>query len=203
VEQDFSVDSTGFGTCNYVRWYGMKYGGTEDWHDWLKLHAMVGTSTHIITSVELSGRHDHDSQFFTPLVSDTARNFSLRKISADKAYSHRAHLRLVESVGAKPYIAFRSNARGDGKCPVWNRIFHYYSLHREEYMNHYHRRSNVESTFGMIKSRFGERVRSKTHAAQVNEVLCKVLCHNLCVLVQSMYELGVEVTFSSERAVDE
>lgn len=28
--------------------------------------------------------------------------------------------------------------------------------------------------------------------AQVNEVLRKVLCHNLCVLIQSMYELGIE-----------
>jgi transposase len=198
VEQDFAVDSSGFSTCNYVRWYGMKYGGTEDWHDWIKLHAMVGVTTHIITSVELSGRHAHDSQYFEPLVTDTARNFTLREVSADKAYSHRAHLRLVEKHGGTPYIAFRSNARGDSKCATWNRLFHYYSYHREEYMTHYHKRSNVESTFSMIKSRFGERLRSRTQAAQVNEVLCKVLCHNLCVLVQSMYELGVEVSFETE-----
>jgi transposase len=203
IEQDFSVDSTGFSTCTYVRWYGMKYGNTEDWHDWIKLHAMVGVKTHIITSVELSERHAHDSQFFAPLVNDTARNFTLRDVSADKAYSHRAHLRLVEKHGGTPYIAFRSNARGDGKCETWNRIFHLYSLHRDEYMMHYHQRSNVESVFSMIKARFGERLRSRTHTAQVNEVLCKVLCHNLCVLVQSIYELGVEVTFSSERLLDE
>src|ERR1035438_159643 len=29
-------------------------------------------------------------------------------------------------------------------------------------------------------------VRSKTPVGQVNEVLCKVICHNLCVLVQSI-----------------
>ena len=138
VEQDFAVDSSGLSTGNYVRWYGMKYGNTEDWHDWVKLHVMAGVSTHINTSVELSARHTHDSKFFEPLVTDTARNFTLREVSADKAYGHRAHLRLVEGFGAKPYIAFRSNARGDSKCPTWNRIFHYYSLHREEYMRHYH-----------------------------------------------------------------
>ncbi len=27
------------------------------------------------------------------------------------------------------------------------------------------------------------------------EVLCKVLCHNICVVIQSMYELGVEPMF--------
>ena len=41
----------------------------------------------------------------------------------------------------------------------------------------------------MIKTKFGGAVRSKTSVAQVNEVLCKILCHNICVLIQSMYEL--------------
>jgi hypothetical protein len=47
----------------------------------------------------------------------------------------------------------------------------------------------------MIKAKFGERLRSKTETAQTNEALCKVLCHNLCCLIQSMYELGVEPEF--------
>jgi len=47
----------------------------------------------------------------------------------------------------------------------------------------------------MIKAKFGGSVRSKSAVAQVNEVLCKVLCHNICVLIQSIYELGLEPTF--------
>jgi hypothetical protein len=47
----------------------------------------------------------------------------------------------------------------------------------------------------MIKMKFGASVRAKTPIAQVNEVLCKVLCHNICVLIQSTVELGVETTF--------
>jgi hypothetical protein len=38
-------------------------------------------------------------------------------------------------------------------------------------------------------------MRSKTETAQMNELLCKVLCHNICVLIQSMYELGIEPQF--------
>jgi len=38
-------------------------------------------------------------------------------------------------------------------------------------------------------------VRAKTPVAQVNEVLCKILCHNICVLIQSVVELGIETTF--------
>jgi transposase len=65
-------------------------------------------------------------------------------------------------------------------------------------MRSYHKRSNVESTFSMIKAKFGERLRSKTETAQTNEVLCKILAHNLCCVVQSIYELGINVDFSAE-----
>lgn len=41
----------------------------------------------------------------------------------------------------------------------------------------------------IIKAKFGTRVRAKTPVAQVNEVLCKVLCHNLCCLVHAAYEI--------------
>jgi hypothetical protein len=58
--------------------------------------------------------------------------------------------------------------------------------------------SNVETTFHMIKSKFGQRLRSRTLTAQINEALCKVLCHNLCVVIQSVHELGIEATFGAE-----
>jgi len=47
----------------------------------------------------------------------------------------------------------------------------------------------------MVKAKFGTRIRSKTNVAQVNEVLCKLLCHNLCCLVHATYELGIDATF--------
>ena len=42
----------------------------------------------------------------------------------------------------------------------------------------------------------------------MNEALVKILCHNICVLIQAMYALGVEpefgaeMTFSSKSLVD-
>lgn len=34
----------------------------------------------------------------------------------------------------------------------------------------YHARSNVETTFHMVKAKFGTKVRAKTETAQVNEI---------------------------------
>ena len=71
-------------------------------------------------------------------------------------------------------------------------MYFFYMYRREEFLAHYHRRSNVETTFSMIKAKFGTRIRSQSRVAQENELLCKILCHNVCCLVQSFYELGVE-----------
>jgi hypothetical protein len=43
-----------------------------------------------------------------------------------------------------------------------------------------------------------DKLRSKTDVAMTNEVLCKILCHNICCVIQSMYELGIEPTFWQE-----
>ncbi len=39
------------------------------------------------------------------------------------------------------------------------------------------------------------RLPSETDAARVNELRCKALCYNLCVPIQSVYELGIEPEF--------
>ena len=72
---------------------------------------------------------------------------------------------------------------------------------------HYHKRSNVETCFHMIKSKFGEKVRAKSDTAMVNEVLVRVLCHDVCVLIRLMYALGItpvfdDGTFASETRDD-
>jgi transposase len=77
-------------------------------------------------------------------------------------------------------------------CLIFRHLFHY---RREEFLEHYHKRSSVESVFSMMKAKFGDSVRSKSDQGQVNEVLCKVLCHNICVLIRAMHELGIEPVF--------
>lgn len=206
VETDFAVDSSGFSTGQFTRWFDVKYGEKEDHRVWLKLHLMCGVKTHVVTSVEVSDGHASDYNYFKPLVDDTARNgFTLKEVSADKAYLGAGNMLTTLRHGAIPYIPFKSNSvaqSGDTpKSTLWTRMFHYFNYHREEFLTHYHKRSNVETVFSMIKSKFGQRLRSKSLTAQVNEALCKVLCHNLCVLIQAIHELGIEATFGAETAL--
>jgi hypothetical protein len=43
-------------------------------------------------------------------------------------------------------------------------------------------------------------VRSKTNVAMVNEVLCKIICHNICCLIQESHELGIDTIFWAETS---
>ena len=108
-------------------------------------------------------------------------------------------MELVASHGGTPYIAFKSNSTAD-RGGTMARMFHLYSFKRDEYLAHYHKRSNVESTFSMMKAKFGDSLRSKTDVAMRNEALCKVLAHNVVVVGQAALALGIDPRFSAEPA---
>ena len=104
-------------------------------------------------------------------------------------------MEVAVAIGAVPYISFKTGSIADNGCDTWRKMFHFYQFNRQEFLAHYHKRSNVETTFSMLKRKFGASVRSKTPVAQVNEILAKVICHNLSALVHSIYELGIVPTF--------
>jgi transposase len=197
-EGDFAVDSTGLSTGQFVRWFDVKYGNTEDWHDWIKLNLICGRLTHVVTAVKIAGRYANDSPFFKPLVEKTARQgWKIREVSADKEYLSDGNIKFVMLKGGQAYIPFKSNSTTNEKSAIWNRALHFYKFHQDEFNAHYHKRSNVETAFSMIKAKFGERLCSKTETAQINEALLKVLCHNLCCLIQSIFEFGIDPSFKS------
>ncbi len=186
VEVDFAVDSSGFTTCKFTRWFDHKYGVVRQQHDWVKCHLMCGVKTNIVTAVEIHGRNTNDSRLLPPLLEMTAKNFHVAEVSADKGYAGRTNTSAVAVMGATPYISFAQHHRGNGGG-MWGHMYHFFMFKREEFLQHYHKRSNVESTFSMMKRKFGDSLRSKTDVAMVNETLCKVLCHNLVVLIHEMY----------------
>jgi transposase len=199
IETDFAVDSSGFATTTYDRWFDHKWGKMRSEAKWIKAHLMCGVKTHVITSVEVSPTETADAPQLPQLLNTTAKTFDINEVSADKAYSSKKNLNAIMAVNGTPYIPFKSFCTGtqrhgafDG---LWNRMWHFYNFNRDAFLSHYHKRSNVETAFSMIKAKFGASVRAKSPIAQVNEVLCKVLCHNICVLIQSIYELGLEPTF--------
>lgn len=200
VESQFAVDSTGFATSTYARWFDHKYGREQSQQRWVKCHAMIGTTTNVITSVEVTESNANDYPMLPSLVAATAKRFDVREVSADKAYLGSTNLDAIEAVGAVPYIPFKSNSKGEGPA-AWRRMWHLFSCQRETFLMHYHARSNVETTFSAVKRLFGGAVRAKLPVAQQNEVLLKCLVYNVTCLVHGMYELGIDPSFGTGATV--
>jgi transposase len=201
VEQDFAVDSSGFSVSRFVKWHDEKYGKEHSGRDWVKAHICCGVKTNIITAVRIEGRRTNDYTQFAPLVNDTAKNFDMKEISADKAYSGNTNFEAADAHGATAFIVFKDKTTAK-HSNLYAKMFHYFSYRQDDFLQHYHKRSNVESTFSMLKAKFRDHVRSKTDVAMKNEVLCKILCHNICVLIQEMYELGIEPEFWTGKPAD-
>jgi transposase len=201
VETDFAIDSTGFSSTQLVgQWKGAKYGEKQQrmQHDWLKLHAMTGVKTNIVTAVEVAEANSGDAPRFRPLLAATLEHFDAARVMGDKAYSSYANMDFADERDVTPLVMFRDNAIANSNCSAWDKMFHLYSFHRGAFLKAYHKRSNVESTFSAIKRVFGDFVRSKNKTAQVNEVLLKIICHNIRQLIFAMYELGIAPTFRAE-----
>ena len=206
VEVDFSPDSSGFATGVYNRWFDKKWGKEVREVQWVKAHIMTGNSTNIVTAADVTSAHGNDSPHLRPLLETTAEYFHINEVSADKAYLGKNNLWAIHNTGGVPFIPFKTNSvpftPNHKKDPLWMKMYHYFQYNRAEFLEHYHKRSNVETAFSMIKAKFEEKVKSKTPIAQCNEVLAKILCHNIVVLIHEMYELGIDPTFSGYTPVE-
>lgn len=203
VETSFAPDSSGFRTSRFGQYMVEKYGVMRK-HKWLKAHILVGTKTNVIASAKVLEENSADCPQFKSLVMEAHENgFNIEKIMADMGYSSRENYNTAKKIGSQAYIPFKSNATGKSRGSyTWKRMYHYFQLHREEFLEHYHASSNVETAFMMIKSKFGEKLKSKNFTAQKNELLCKLIAHNIVVLIHEMYELGIIPRFCTQSLMD-
>ena len=204
VETHFSPDSSGFTSKSYIRHYDLKWGKEVREVKWVKGHIMSGAKTNIVTVAKVTEEHGNDSPYLEPFLLATVENFNVKEVSADKAYLSKDNLWAIHKVGATPLIPFKENSvrsvANHKLDPVWAERFDHWKGEPDDFDAHYHQRSNVESTFSMIKRKFGGWVRSKTPVAMINEGLSKIVAHNLVTLIHSRYEMGIEPDFSLDEA---
>ena len=196
LEDKFAIDATGFSERKYM----------EKWSDirqkhylhrlYRKAHCVYGTYSNIVASTIITEGTAADSPRFKQLLENAAKNFDVKEVTADLAYSSRDNLKFATTLGITPYIPFKKNATGKTRgTRVWGEMYRYFKNNREEFMKHYHQRSNAESGFFMIKQRFGGFVSTKNPLPQTNEILAKILCHNICVLIQEIFLSNIDLDF--------
>ena len=95
----------------------------------------------------------------------TAKRFNIERVLGDKGYLSKDNLEAAHDVGAVAFIPMKVDSQlreGDDTGTIlWNKLFHFFGSHREDFLSLYHQRSNAETAVSMIKTRFQEHVRSR------------------------------------------
>lgn len=197
-EKYFSIDSTGFGGYSTV-WHPSKL--LKERPSFNKLHIISGYRTGIIPIARVTEPGVHDMLTFAPMLRQTARVFDVQEIYADKGYLSRYNVRAAHDVGAEPYIMPKRNTLPSktpwGAASGWNRMVLFWQQHESAFRRHYHRRNAVESSFSSIKRKFLPFIRSRNVVAQENEILYKICCQNVSILIGGLFTLGLDVDFGS------
>jgi transposase len=200
VETSFSVDSSGFGASTKKVWRDVKHGNDEEWHEWIKAHIIVGNLTKVVISAVITPAYRADSPYLARLIEKTAKYFRLEEVMADAAYSSRANLELIEGHNAQALVAFRASAVFGKNGETWDRRLHAWKYQFDEVHERYRFRSNVETAFSALKKVFGSSLRSRSETGRVNELLAKIICHNLRALIRATCEFNIDINLKNMAA---
>ena len=189
-----AVDSSGFRTNSYGFYRQEKYGSSRK-NIWLKTSILIGCRTHAILRAAVTGNDIGDAPLFPLLVKGAiGAGFEIGEATADKGYLSRENYNLGPELGINVFIPFKVDSTSKSKGSAeWKKKYHMFHLKRDEFDSHYHRRSNVESVFSAMKTRFGETLKSKNRTAQINEAYCKIIAYNIAVQIHEMFEHGVDI----------
>ena len=132
VETEFAVDSSGFSCCVYKRWYDHKYGRMQAANEYVKAHVMVGVTTNVVTSVEVTPSSTNGYNVLPYPLKATAPSFQRDEALIRKAYSGRSNVQAIHAAGATPLIPFRSNAKASTPG-LWQEAFTFFQDHTDEF----------------------------------------------------------------------
>ena len=199
IELYFAADATGISNAyGNTRWIKIRHTKEElkKRKEYSKLNIMSGCKTNIIASAEITKGTVHESPYFKSLLDDTAKIFTVKEVMADAGYLSKDNVKAVTDIGAAPFIMGKKNVNVPmrGTMSSWGAMLRLWKKHQMYFAEHYHQRSNVESTFGALKRKFGDFCRCKKPESQENEILCKIVCFNATVLSEALlaYDLKPE-----------
>ncbi len=189
------IDSTGLSMVGEGEWAAAKH-GRRGRRGWKKLHLGVDQAG-VIVAQALTDSAVDDASTGIDLIETVAS--SARMITADAAYDTLAFYETANTRGtivvvppAKTAKLSRRNPRSSAREGTIRRIS---KIGRRRWKKEigYHRQARVENAFFRYKSMLGDRLRSRTRAAQAVESV------RACNVLNRMTELGRPESFAIDR----
>jgi hypothetical protein len=198
---DIILDGTGIGLTTRGTYRSERYGipHTEGRSLYARLNLVMDRKFKMVLAAVVTRDHGKGtgevSQVRSLLQRVRAIGFAPKRVLADALYGNENVLEAIEECGAEPFIPLKSiyTEQRLPKTPLMLALYWRIKADRDAFQAVYDNRPVIEAGIWSIKAKFEGSTRSRTFRAQVNEILFKVLCHNIDVLIHAARENKIDI----------
>lgn len=176
-----AVDSTGLEVRHASLHYLTKRSNSRSYLNpyYPKLSVVCHTPSHLWLSGQVSRGPGNDAPDFAPTLVEAACRVVLDRVLGDAAYDSEDHHEFCRRFLGIRSSVIRVNLRGKR---VWPKTRYRRSLKRRFPWHVYAQRSHVECAFSQHKRVLGSALRARSEEARHEEILLRVIVHNLMIL---------------------
>lgn len=196
IEQDFSTDMTGTSTKCFSTWFSLRCKKRIRRRDHIATHITTSGILNSCVAIDVDCKKGKDSEYLRKHIKQISQDFLINDWCGDSKYLSRENCNEVAKAGGSPWFKPKKNTtKRPSGSPSWKQMVKTAQNNPDEFSKHYHKRSNVESTFSAKKRKFGNSVRTKLDDAKENEEHLKWVGYNFSVLSRAHYEHNLKIKF--------
>jgi hypothetical protein len=174
------IDATGLETHHVSAYYADRRGARRGRRRWPKLTLVSDIASHFILSAVVTAGPSQDSPQFGPAMRQAAALLPLGCVLGDAGYDGEHNHRLCREVLGVAHTVLALNRRNMGRR--WPQAGYRRQMKRAWPRRLYGQRWQIESTVSRFKRRLSAALTARQPTTQTQEILLRVLTHNLLLL---------------------